>query len=261
MARAPSSPRRLPLPRAGAGCGSVAACGSCIFSDAAMVRHICGQGVARTLPVLALAAFTLPVKILPFLASCKTLEFGWLKLELALRDLCRLLHRRALCDPHAWPTTPRKNAPPRAAAGAQGHVQERHGSRAPFVLCALATAPARHLALRAAHDGAGEVRSLERDTLEFESRILLEQLRQMRLTTGELRTLASRSPSRSASRPRTPPPWRSSSSSHTTEKLAAAGSAPPPPRRPRRRRPTPSRRWRQLKPSARLKELAGRRPS
>ena len=37
---------------------------------------------------------------------------------------------------------------------------------------------------------AKKVRSLERDTLEFESneRILLEQLRQMRLTTGELRT-------------------------------------------------------------------------
>merc|ERR1719333_567845 len=59
------------------------------------------------------------------------------------------------------------------------------------VLCALA-APAygiwpfgrRTTAL------AKKVRSLERDTLEFESneRILLEQLRQMRLTTGELRT-------------------------------------------------------------------------
>ena len=59
------------------------------------------------------------------------------------------------------------------------------------VLCALA-APAQGIWPfgRRTTALAKKVRSLERDTLEFESneRILLEQLRQMRLTTGELRT-------------------------------------------------------------------------
>ena len=59
------------------------------------------------------------------------------------------------------------------------------------VLCALA-APAHGIWPfgRRTTALAKKVRSLERDTLEFESneRILLEQLRQMRLTTGELRT-------------------------------------------------------------------------
>ena len=61
-----------------------------------------------------------------------------------------------------------------------------------FVLCALAAAPAHGIWPfgRRTTALAKKVRSLERDTLEFESneRILLEQLRQMRLTTGELRT-------------------------------------------------------------------------
>ena len=60
------------------------------------------------------------------------------------------------------------------------------------VLCALAAAPAHGIWPfgRRTTALAKKVRSLERDTLEFESneRILLEQLRQMRLTTGELRT-------------------------------------------------------------------------
>ena len=60
------------------------------------------------------------------------------------------------------------------------------------VLCALAAAPAQGIWPfgRRTTALAKKVRSLERDTLEFESneRILLEQLRQMRLTTGELRT-------------------------------------------------------------------------
>ena len=61
-----------------------------------------------------------------------------------------------------------------------------------FILYALAAAPAHGIWPfgRRTTALAKKVRSLERDTLEFESneRILLEQLRQMRLTTGELRT-------------------------------------------------------------------------
>ena len=61
-----------------------------------------------------------------------------------------------------------------------------------FKICALAAAPAHGIWPfgRRTTALAKKVRSLERDTLEFESneRILLEQLRQMRLTTGELRT-------------------------------------------------------------------------
>ena len=62
-----------------------------------------------------------------------------------------------------------------------------------LLLCSLAPTPARAGLWpfgRRTSALAQKVRSLERDTLEFESgeRILLEQLRQMRLATGELRS-------------------------------------------------------------------------
>ena len=80
MARAPSSPRRLPLPRAGEQepVARVAACGSVHASrTAAMVRRPRSQ--ARSGPHAARAracsVHAACAEILPFLASCKTLEF------------------------------------------------------------------------------------------------------------------------------------------------------------------------------------------
>ena len=145
------------------------------------------------------------------------------------------------------------------------------------VLCALA-APAHGIWPfgRRTTALAKKVRSLERDTLEFESneRILLEQLRQMRLTTGELRTTlresiaeservaaendAARGEARAAERPKS----RRRVGAGGKTKLAAADEAAEDaaaaPSGPRRRRPdAPSRRWRHYAEAARLKkELA-----
>ena len=101
------------------------------------------------------------------------------------------------------------------------------------------------------------MRSLERDTLEFESneRILLEQLRQMRLTTGELRTTLRESIAEServaAENAAAVAKLEKEVATLKTKLAAAEQRAAAAEAAPRQsRRPTPSRRWRQRRAEA-----------
>ena len=168
--------------------------GSMHFLDEWMVRRRRGvvRGVARTLPGLAAAAFHAAcAEKLRDLAACNTLAIqscfaNWLASDLwlctgARAPTPRQQRRGHVKTRHRELQLHRDTCPERAMARARA-----------FVLCALAAAPAHGIWPfgRRTTALAKKVRSLERDTLEFESneRILLEQLRQMRLTTGELRT-------------------------------------------------------------------------